>query len=281
MSFSKIICEALPVPPPGEKDIPIEWRGRCGICGGEDGPFYNGQSLTGNSTAMFLEHFHGGDCPVCQYCASLYRAQNAIAGNNIGSKAMAVVDGVGYLPMIARDSAVKEGRACWSDLVRSARYGAECVFILSTDTKKRVWPGAKSGVIGSNTPVLLYDGELALTGCVFVDWREMLSSLNLVEDVYSCGFTKRQIFTSLFSDIEKFEMSPDDVLALEDALKSARESRGSAFIQLISQKKDGDLNNENARRLKEKIDLYTPNKRVRTASDRTKRDKSPRSGSTE
>jgi hypothetical protein len=194
---------------------------------------------------------------------------------------MAVIDGIGYLPMIARESALKEGRACWSDLVRSAKHGAPCVFILSTDTKKRVWPGARAGIIGSNTPILLYDGELSLNGCVFVDWRQMLDALDLVEDVYSCGFTKQQIFTSLFSDIEKFEISADDILSLEGALKNIRTSSYSSFIQLISQKKDGDLNNEHAQRLKEKIDLHTQSQRMRATSNRSKRNKPPRSGSTE
>jgi hypothetical protein len=271
-----MICGALAIPPPGEKDLTVDWRGRCGICGGEEGPFYDGQSLTGNSTAMFLEHFHGGNCRVCRYCASLYRSQSPSTGNNAASKAMAVIDGIGYLPMIGRESAMKDGRACWSDLVRSARYGAECVFILSTDTHKRVWPGARAGSIGPNTPVLLYDGENSLNGCVFFDWWEMLRALDLVEDVYSCGFAKRQIFTSLFSDIEKIEMSPDDVLALDDALQGVRNSRCGDFVQLISQKKDGCLNNENAKRLKEKIDIYAQNKRVRAAPDRAKRDKPSR-----
>lgn len=235
MSFTKMLCEALDIPKPDEKLKTVEHGGRCGMCGGEEGPFYRGQDLCSNSNAVFLEVFHGADCPVCVYCASLFKAQNPKTCNT-GSKAMCVIDGVGSLPVIARDSAEKFDRPCWTDLVKAARIGAPCVIILSTNTKKRVWPIATSGFIGENTPVTLSDNELNVNATLYIDWTEMLKDLKYVEGLMTAGLAKGMIFSSLLKGMPPEGWTAESIIDAEMKMSDIRAKKHAPFIQLIAQK---------------------------------------------
>lgn len=242
MSFSKMLCEALDFPRPDNdpKLKRIGDFGKCGICGGTEGPFYRGQDLCSLSNAVFLEVFHGIDTPLCVYCTSLYKAQNPRTNNN-GSKAMCVIDGKGGFPVIARDSAAKFDRPCWTDIVKEAPIGTPCVIILSTNTKKRVWPIAAEGFIGNNTPVTISDNDLKLNTTIFIDWVDMLKDLQIVEGFIDRGLTKTALFYTLINTL-KFPDGWDanSILEAEAVMSKIRAKKHAPFVQLIAQKSNSN-----------------------------------------
>lgn len=236
MSFTKTLCRALEFPPPDGKLKPMEYWGRCGMCGGHEGPFYRGQDLCSRSNAVFLEVFHGVDAPVCVYCASLFKAQNPRTNNN-GSKAMCVIGNMAGFPVIARDSAEKFQRPCWTDIVKAAPMGVPCIIIVSTNTKKRVWPIAIKGVIGPNTPVTISDNDLNMNETIFIDWADMLKDLVVVEAFMTRGQTKTILFNSLLKGVSFPDgWTVDEIIEAEKIMEEIRGKRHAPFIRLIAQK---------------------------------------------
>ncbi len=235
MSFTKTLCKALNFPVPDDKLKPFEYFGRCGMCGGLEGPFYHGQELCSASNAVFMEVFHGVDAPVCVYCTSLFKAQNPRTNNN-GSKAMCVIGDMAGFPVIARDSAEKFQRPCWTDIAKTAPMGARCVIILSTNTKKRVWPIAIEGVIGPNTPVTISDNDLNMNETIFFDWGDMLEDLAIIEAFMDRGLVKTMLFNSLLTKLPLSDWTMEEILQAEDVMRIIREKRHAPFVHLIAQK---------------------------------------------
>lgn len=235
MSFTKTLCNALNFPLPDDKLKPFEYLGRCGVCGGIEGPFYRGQELCSASNAVFMEVFHGVDTPLCVYCASLFKAQNPRTNNN-GSKAMCVIGDMAGFPVISRDSAEKFQRPCWTDIVKTAPMGARCVIILSTNTKKRVWPIAIEGVIGPNKPVTISDNDLNMNETIFLDWADMLTDLATVEAFMGRGLGKHMLFNSLLTKLTLPDWTMEEILQAEETMGIIRGKRHAPFIRLIAQK---------------------------------------------
>ena len=235
MSFTKTLCKALNFPVPDDKLKPFEYFGRCGMCGGIEGPFYRGQELCSASNAVFMEVFHGVDTPLCVYCTSLFKAQNPRTNNN-GSKAMCVIGDMAGFPVIARDSAEKFQRPCWTDIVKTAPMGARCVIILSTNTKKRVWPIAIEGIIGPNTPVTISDNDLNMNETIFFDWADMLTDLATVEAFMNRGLVKNMLFNSLLTKLPPPGWTMEEILQAEDVMGGIQGKRHAPFVRLIAQK---------------------------------------------
>lgn len=93
-------------------------------------------------------------------------------------------------------------RPCWSDLLRTLpeREGWQCLLLIATDPKKRVWNRARVGTVGERTPFFLFDSSRNLLTHVHAPLGPLLTGLELVEQIYSAGFTKRAIETGLLSE---------------------------------------------------------------------------------
>lgn len=102
---------------------------------------------------------------------------------NAGS-VVVFADGTYYHPLLSRESAEKQGRPCWSSLVREmwpGRAGQQGVFILADDYKKRVWPRAEVGTLGAHTAIYVHAGEVS--GVLYVDWARLVVTLDRVEEI--------------------------------------------------------------------------------------------------
>jgi len=93
-------------------------------------------------------------------------------------------DGAYYHPLMNAESAAKQNRPCWADLVRvihPARTGQRGVLLLSDDYKKRVWPRAEIGTVGTHTALSVHAGDVS--GVLYVDWARLLTTLDRVEAI--------------------------------------------------------------------------------------------------
>jgi hypothetical protein len=200
---------------------------------------YRISELASAATAEWLDTFHGdpgGWLGEDAARAWRWQRQTSLA-------AMMFEDGTTYKPLISRTSArANEGRACWSELVRAVwpeRRGQSVLILLVTEMKKRLWPRARVGVLGSATELYLYDAEMAVAGSRRVDWPALLECLELVEEVYSAGFVKERIATGLWGYAKKVaEVGFPQTRSWEAALAEWRLRPEFQVALLIAQKKE-------------------------------------------
>jgi hypothetical protein len=198
-----LLAEGLRLPPLPEPPETLPPGTVCAITGQPIARGYPVAALVTEATADFLSAFPGGvHGHVAEAAARCFRSADPRKGNPCARSQLAFAGGPLYQPLINRAAAGEQGRPCWSDLVRAvwpARRGELVLAILTTNTKKRLWPQARTGALGGRTPLLLYDSATDAAGVRLLDWPALLDCLDLIEAVYSAGFAKAQIRASLYS----------------------------------------------------------------------------------
>lgn len=181
--------------PPGEA---------CVITGSQlDGVGYRCTDIVTDAVSEFVDTFGGR--PSTGYmsvsAAACFKSANPRTGNPCARGHLAIDTGDGSVwyasPMVSRESAVRQGRPCWSDAVRAVwpeHEGRVALTMIVDDFKRRLWPYATVGALGPRTPVYLHDGALfGVESVVRVDWPALLGCLDAVERVYALGFSKPAI----------------------------------------------------------------------------------------
>lgn len=187
-----------------------------------------------SSTGEYLDLMHG---MAFEYLS--LSAAAAFKGSwNMGSR-LIFADGTMYHPYIAAGSAAKSERTYWSALVREvwpARAGQMCLAIFAGDFKKKVWPRAAVGALGENTPVYVLDPDRHVSQLLTVSWPRLLLVLDLVETVYTAGFSKRSIQAGLYGDYAVFAEQLRLALEWEAQLAEVRALPEFTVSILIAQK---------------------------------------------
>lgn len=130
-------------------------------------------------------------------------------------------------------------RPCWSDLLKTlpSRQGWPCLLIVAADPKKRVWNRARVGSVGEQTPFLLFDSSRSLLNCVSVPAGELLKLLDLVETIYTAGFTKAAMERFLPSETKAVsQVGLAQALAWERALAPYRSLPWFLLVTLCAQR---------------------------------------------
>ncbi len=200
MTVPDLLVRGLDLPPVDTTEpVAVPAGTTCAITGQSIVEGYPIQTLCSDATAEYLDTFRGQPCGYLGEAASRafrWQRQTSLA-------AMIFADGTCYRPLISRTSAAQDpARPCWSDLVRAVwpeRRGEECLILLTTEMKKRLWPRARAGVLGSATALYLYDASYSVAESRVVDWPALLECLGLVEEVYTAGFVKDRIRHGLWS----------------------------------------------------------------------------------
>jgi len=215
----------------------------CAITGQPITHGFRVADMVTDATAEFLDCFRGGVHGwVSENAARCFKNADPRRGNPTARSFLIFEDGPCYVPLINREAAKEQGRACWSDLVRGVwpeYQGRTCLAIITTDTKKRLWIRARVGALGCRTPALLYDSELALNEIRMIDWRALLDCLDLVEEVYTHGFGKEAIIENLFGGATAAKaLGFLETSELERRLGAWRSRSEFPMAVLIAQKKE-------------------------------------------
>lgn len=218
----------------GEPEV-FERPRACVITGQMVSTGYRARDIIPATTSEFLDLLHGDpDGVMSPVAARVYKSSW-----NMGSW-LVFSNGDSHHPLVDRKAALAQERPCWSDLARTiwpARAGDPLVAILTTDTKKRIWEKARIGVLGSDTPVLVYNMDRSVFRVLSIDWPEMLECLDLVERVYALGFSKTTIAAGLYVEYARMnEISFSRGMALERELRAWRSRPEFEFVILIAQK---------------------------------------------
>lgn len=196
----ELLVRGLGVPPVETVEaVDVPAGTTCAITGLPITRGYPIQTLCSDATAEYLDTFRGQPCGYLgEDAARAFRWQRLTS-----LATMIFEDGTCYRPLISRASAALDpARPCWSDLMRAVWptwRGAEVLILLTTDMKKRLWPRARVGVLGSATALYLYDAGYHVAESRVVDWPALLACLDLVEEVYTAGFVKERIRHGLWS----------------------------------------------------------------------------------
>lgn len=244
-----LLAEGMALPAVSEPAFDLPPGTECSITGQPISRGYRVSDMVTPATAEFLDCFRGGvHGYVSDAAARCFRSSNPRAGNPCARPLLVFAGGPAYMPTIARDSpatlprclveaGVSVERPCWSDLVRRVwpeHQGRMCLIIISTDTKKRLWIGARVAALGPRTRVLVYDSATAVNEVLFVDWPRLLACLDAVETVYTAGYPKAAIRTSLYGALRSADLA--ETRRLENLLRPWRSRPEFTVACLIAQK---------------------------------------------
>jgi hypothetical protein len=206
----------------------------CGITGERIQSGIPWHRVIPSSTAEYLDLMNGMVSPYLGLPAAA-----AFKGSwNMGSR-LIFEDGTMYHPYIAAQSAEKSERPFWSALVREAyreRQGQNCLCIVTDDFKKKIWPKARIGKLGTNTQVLLFDSRRLKRQNSIIDWARLIDMLDMVETIYTAGFNKQSIAEGLYNSYAALTEHGNQALDWETQLEKLRPLPEFAVALLIAQK---------------------------------------------
>lgn len=236
MNVAEAICNGLELELPEKLERYIEYDldTVCAITGDRITEGIPWKRIIPSSTGEYLDLMHGMTFEYMSIPAAI-----AYKGSwNMGSR-LIFQDGTMYHPYIAESSADKSERTFWSALVHDIwpeREGQKCLCIFAGDFKKKVWPRARVGPLGPNTPVLLFDPDRFVLDSILIDWSRLIEVLDFVEEVYTAGFSKRAIEDSLYSDYGTLTECSGQAMEWESLLKEIRDTSEFGVSILIAQK---------------------------------------------
>lgn len=191
---AELIAGAVNAKPPHGKLIQLEEPTTCALSGVEITEGYPVTQAIPKSYGRVMDTFKDPTGFVA------IEAATAIANDwNLGVR-LIFEDGTHYHPLINREAAEKQGRECLSDLVRAvwpAKEGQAMVFLLVTDVKKRAWPRARAGRLGTSSPITLLASEYNIEECRYIPWVNLLAMLDRIESTIALGFSGRSIHQNL------------------------------------------------------------------------------------
>ena len=236
-----LLCRYLQLPPLPDPPRPVPPGTVCAITGQPITEGYTVIDVTTEATTEFLDCFRDSvNGWVSETAARCFKSANPRTGNPCAKSTLCFADGAGWQPLIAQEAAAEQGRGCWSDLVRQVwaeRQGQTCLILLTTDTKKRLWPRARVGILGRRTPVLFHDGATNASAVLLIDWPKLLDCLTEVEGIYTLGFPKEAIRTNLYSATKAMRLAGyAETRHFEQMLRAWRDTPEFTVAALIAQK---------------------------------------------
>lgn len=189
-----LLFEAFRPRDPGIKEYDVPPGTVCAI-GGR--PITRGcliADVVTDTTARPHEIFRCGGDYVSVEATWLYKAA-ARTGGGIAGNLFAAEGQPGVRPMLSRDSADKQGRKAWPDLIMELEAGIPNVAIITTESKRRLWLDARASVTGDSWQPYLCWGNADRTLTVSLRWVQEL--LPIAEEAYTLGWSKQDLLDGL------------------------------------------------------------------------------------
>lgn len=154
----------------------------------------------------------------------------------------------GHKPMVSTSSADKKDRPNWQRVLYGTdphavlEEGLRCLAIFTEEFQRRLWLDARVSVVGPYWHPYIYSGSVVRT--LTVDLALLRKTLALCEYVYSLGFTKENLLSSLYGSTKKalcFTLGLPRVQTLDAALEEHRGSDELLLSAFCCQRASFDL----------------------------------------
>lgn len=182
--------------------------GGCAVCGAESKTQHAVNSILDSSTGKINELFRRNSNVICPCCASMWQKPK------VWHRSILLCGDRLAFPLIAPEGTIKKAeskmnrdplqdwkdRPTWRDLIRDRSWwNTERYAVLTTDGQRRIWCKARASR-GENLAVVLHDMGRAISEIVTVNLNKLVEILDLVELIYSNGYSKTAIETTLFAN---------------------------------------------------------------------------------
>lgn len=157
----------------------------CAICQKVIAEAYPIGDMISQATANIADTFRASEW-LCADCAACFADSRTLTGSIFATETIA------EKPLVTN----AEGRAQWRELIqRDDLIGQECVAIITSNTKRRLWTSCVVSRFGDSWQSLFVDGDTDLLLTISVtDLRQCLA---LVEEIYALGISKQAMTESL------------------------------------------------------------------------------------
>lgn len=167
--------------------------GVCGVCGEYSEQAWPRNEILQKTTSNITVTFPHNTDAMCEYCVVMWDGGRS----NKWNRGLLAVPGMTYFPLIAENAELQtEERPTWVQALRTLDPDSPRVCVLNTDFKKRVWPRAKISH-GDHLSMLIHDTSRSISDNRSLSLKLLLDVLAFIEDVYTLGFSKTAIETSL------------------------------------------------------------------------------------
>ena len=212
--------------------IPVE--GTCSVCSKER-LGYPKSAVLSKSAAGLEDLMSAASDLICCHCADTWQQTK-----RNGRALLATKEDI-LFPTITLDK--KSDRPMWRDVFR-AFPKQERICILTTDPKRRIWPLARVSA-GDTLSLLLNDPSRGLFGNRNVSITQLVEILDLIEEIYSAGFSKQAIENSLISGSKSVNCSITLIVEWEGQLSKIRTQPEFIPALIIAQKNEQNTHKTN------------------------------------
>lgn len=197
MTVDEFLAEAFDVPYPSEP-IDVPEGSRCSRDGQRISKGYRFKDVVAKTTPVMQDVFRVRS-PYLSVASGRLMSSGKVGMGGIFGQVLGLhhEDGTwkGMFPTVSRKTAEEKGKQCWHDLLTTLPMGLECVAIFSDDSKKRLWIDAAVSRFGPCWRPYFHSGNDSRLLTVNVE--KLREVLELVEMLYSIGFPKQAIRTTL------------------------------------------------------------------------------------
>lgn len=200
MIAADLIASALGLPPFKTPPVAVPPGTRCAVTGAPLETGHPVKSVTGASTADFLDVFRGSLHGYVSDAAA--RCFAAASGDIRASGQMWVWPTQFARPVVSSATARETGRPAWREYLRTAyreRQGEPCAVLLVENFKRRFWHRAVVSVMTDTLTLFVQSDTTRTEQNLTVHMPTLLEALTLVERAYVLGFSKDAIRTGLLS----------------------------------------------------------------------------------
>jgi hypothetical protein len=168
--------------------------------------------------------FRFGD-RICRHCVACYVEPRLLTGSLFACAGYAAKPTVSTQPERPR----------WCDLLRTIERGTECVAVMTSNTKRRLWPQAVASRYATRwQPLFVHEHTERL---LRIDVSALLECLELVTSLHSAGYSKTVIATSLLHSLSSAQ-DYAELLAAERALARWRMTDEFLVALYVAQKEE-------------------------------------------
>jgi hypothetical protein len=209
--------------------------GVCGVCAQYTERGVHKDDVLQKTTSNVTVTFPGLTDTMCEYCLSMWDNGKP----NKFNRALLATEGKLYFPLIAANPEIQsEERPTWGEALRALKPEEPRVCVLNLDFKKRVWPRAKISQ-GDALSILIHDNSRTFSDNLQCSLSRLIETLDLLEKIYTLGFSKAAMETSLMGIQKQVKAVGFNVtMALERELQELRQTPEFLPAIIVCQKRE-------------------------------------------